>query len=206
ETKQRGPRAPGPLLCRFGGVRDDGKSIDLEREGDLRLAASVFWQIGFPGIPTVTPVEDDLETVLGTKRRLESRDEERARERHTGDDAQASRLSCHQGFRVTRIISPTQILCAVKVVPELSDVAPGLRFGAGHGDDVLERDEVDRVGHAGEEAEPEDRLGRLALIALARRDDPNLLIVAAELAHDVAAIETVGLGLDDDEIRPPRST
>jgi len=72
------------------------------------LAAPVLGQIGVPRTSTVTPVEDDLEKVLVTKRRLESRDEEPAPERLTGDDAQASRLRCHEGFRVTRIVSPTQ--------------------------------------------------------------------------------------------------
>jgi len=65
ETKQRGPRAPGPVLGRVDGRRDDGISIGLEPEGDLTLAASVFCQIGFPGRPTVTPVDDDLERFLG---------------------------------------------------------------------------------------------------------------------------------------------
>ncbi len=107
-TKHRRPRAPGPVLW-VDGRRDDGKSIGLEREGDLTLAASFFCQAGFPGRPTVTPIDDDLDMVLGTKRRPESGDEVPTPERLAGDDAQASRLSCHQGFRVTRIVSPTQI-------------------------------------------------------------------------------------------------
>jgi signal transduction histidine kinase len=72
------------------------------------LAASVFCQRGFPGRLTVTPVDDDLEKILGTKRCLQSRDEVPAPERLTGDDAQARRLSCHQVFPVTRIVSPPQ--------------------------------------------------------------------------------------------------
>ena len=79
---------------------DDGKSIGLEREGDLMLAASVFCQRGFPRRLTVTPIDDDLEKILGTKRCLQSRDEVPAPERLTGDDAQASRLRWHEVFRV----------------------------------------------------------------------------------------------------------
>jgi hypothetical protein len=64
------------------------------------MAASVFLRIGFPGRLTATPVNDDLEIVLGVKRRFESRGEMLAPERLAGDDAQASRLNCHQALRV----------------------------------------------------------------------------------------------------------
>src|SRR4029453_8769719 len=74
---------------------DDGKSVGLEREVDLRLAAAVFFQIGFSGKPTVTPVDDDLEMVLRTKRRLETHEKVPAPERIAGDDAPVSRLNCH---------------------------------------------------------------------------------------------------------------
>jgi hypothetical protein len=46
----------------------------------------------------VTPVDDDLDKVLGTKHRPESRDEVPALERVARDDAQTSRLNSHQGF------------------------------------------------------------------------------------------------------------
>jgi hypothetical protein len=50
----------------------------------------------------VTPVDDDLEKVLGTKQVLESRDEVPAPERVAGDDAQARRQNSHQVFPATR--------------------------------------------------------------------------------------------------------
>jgi hypothetical protein len=85
EANYRGRR----VFWRVDGRRDDGKSIDLEREGDLTLPAAVFVQIGFLERPTATPVHDDLEPVLSAKRRLESRDEVPARKRTAGagDDA-----------------------------------------------------------------------------------------------------------------------
>src|SRR4030095_4612848 len=55
----------------------------------------VFRQIGFSGKPTVTPVDDDLEMVLRTKRRLETHEKVPAPERIAGDDAPVSRLNCH---------------------------------------------------------------------------------------------------------------
>jgi hypothetical protein len=94
------------VLCWLDGRRDDGKSIGLEREVDLRLAAAVFFQIGFPGRPTVTPVHDDLEIVLRAKRRLESRKEVPAPERIAGDDAQVSRLDCQPDPPPFEIVSP----------------------------------------------------------------------------------------------------
>src|SRR5262249_21513743 len=82
---------------------------------------------------------------------------------------------------------------------------PRLRLeDAGHGDPGLERDGVEGPGNVGEEAELESGLGTRAIPALAGRDDRNLLVVAPEFAHDLERIEAVHLGLDDDEIRPPR--
>jgi hypothetical protein len=51
----------------------------------------------------VTPIDDDLEKVVGAQRRLERREEVLTPERLTGDDAQASMLNCHQIFRVTKL-------------------------------------------------------------------------------------------------------
>ena len=59
------------------------------------LAAAVFFQIGFPGRPTVTPVHDDLELVLRAERRLENREEVPAPELIAGDDAQVRRPNGH---------------------------------------------------------------------------------------------------------------
>src|SRR5262249_11356390 len=90
-----------------GGRWDDGKSIGLEREVGLRLAAAVFSQTGMPGRPTVTPVHDDVEIVLRAKRRLESRDEVPARERMAGDDTQVSRLNGHKPSQRQCMRAPT---------------------------------------------------------------------------------------------------
>jgi hypothetical protein len=51
----------------------------------------------------MTPIDDDLEKVLRTKRRLQRREEVLTPERLTGDDAQASLLNCHRIFPVTKL-------------------------------------------------------------------------------------------------------
>ena len=65
------------------------------------LAAAVFFQIGFPGRPTVTPVHDDLELVLRAERRLENREEVPAPELIAGDDAQVRRPNGHHVLRAS---------------------------------------------------------------------------------------------------------
>ena len=67
------------------------------------LAAAVFFQIGFPGRPTVTPVHDDLELVLRAERRLENREEVPAPELIAGDDAQMRRPNGHDVLRASSL-------------------------------------------------------------------------------------------------------
>src|SRR5438093_5902154 len=95
--------------------------------------------------------------------------------------------------------------CPPSKIPEASHSTclDELSRSAGHGDDVLKGGEVNRLGNVSEEPEPEDRFGRFALCAPARRNDRDRAVVLAELAHDRERIEPVHLGLEDDQIRAP---
>src|SRR5215468_10329106 len=79
----------------------------------------------------------------------------------------------------------------------------GLSRSAGHGDDVLKRCEMNRLGNVSEEPEPKDRVNRFALCALARRNNRERAVVLTELAYDRDRIGPVRFGLNDDQIRSP---
>src|SRR6267142_5308573 len=74
---------------------------------------------------------------------------------------------------------------------------------ASHGDDVLKGCEVNRLGNVSEEPEPEDRLSRSTLHPFARRNDWDRAVMLTELGHHREGIESVHLGLNDDQVRAP---